>query len=352
MAQQMGLPEWLTGTPGSGIRTLPQAPTWQNVLAGTLGTGLAGGLQDIKRMESLRPIVGDKAYAYSQLDPKALSQALKPYIEQQQLESWANQTGLGSGVQPDIGLGVQPGKDQVPPGRPTTLEDMSASQLAERMIQAPEGIRKRYEPLLNVKKQEEKIGKQRSSEYEKKMKPAVDSSLKVLTAIDQAKDFVKENPNMFGPFQGRIPNLIADDPSLREERDAVINNLVNLMIASEGAIGRGSNLLIRIKQLSKPAATMKPKEFLSVLNKHAEIYKTPVEEYKDYVRLSQGKKNPEDFLSQLTQRSIDRYEKRGVEATQMLTPQNEEELELLLSDPRNRGKAVEYQGETFILEEE
>jgi len=47
MAKINQLPTWLTGTPGQGIRVLPQAPTWGQTLAGAVGTGLGGWLEGL-----------------------------------------------------------------------------------------------------------------------------------------------------------------------------------------------------------------------------------------------------------------------------------------------------------------
>jgi len=342
---------------------LPRRQSFGESFGTGLGSGIGTGLQalaNMKMQQMQKDQEINRALPYVQkmfpdLDKEGVRGLLmspphiqKEFLKQKQDEGWKNQ----------FDQTTQMGTTQMGTAQPRTMEDMSASQLAEAMSSGSERIRRKYEPLLGIKKEEESKTFKKAENYEKRMEPIVENVNKFMTATDDARQFVKKHPNLFGPIEGRLPQWAATDPekmSLRNERDQIIDAIVTLSLPLEGTIGRGSNLMINLKKGSKASATMKPKEFLSTLDRMEKIYESPLKEYEDYTKMTQSGKLPADFMNKLKKRSMERYKTRGADVIDLdnsLSANNKAELDDILSNPENIGKTVTYQGKPFKLEAE
>lgn len=314
--------------------------------AQNLGSGISSGLEALANLK-MQQLQQQQAFERAKpgyeavgLSPKLFwtppafqSAYARPLAEAQAEEVWRRQHGLGEQT-PAAGL---------PQGLPSVTEDVGAAELAQALTSAPKKTIERYTPLLAIKKEEEKLLNQRAMDYESKTRPVVESANRFMMAANNLKQFVKKHPEMFGPVEGRTPTWATTDSetsSLREQRDALINEVVALSLPLEGSIGRGSNLMIQLKKGAKPSASMNPKEFLSTLQSLENIYSGPMKEYEDYIKMMKGGKPPKDFLSKLAERSMRRYESAGAKVL-MGTPENRDELLNELPNPASIPKGAQ-----------
>ena len=303
------------------IQILPRTPSWQEQIATGLGTGLQAlasmkfkQLAQQQQVEKMAPFFEKmgipKEAAY--LPPQVQAQLFKETAEQQGNEELKRLLGIPTPSVPGVSEEMAPGIIQP---RQKILEELGGEELARVMAIMPERRRKALKPLFDVKLGEEKLGNQRAFDYEKRMKPIVDNSIRFLTAAQELKDFAKTNPHLFNPAERFKPSLSSE----RQRRDSLINNLILLGISMEGSIGRGSNLMIQLKKAAKPSASMNVKDLLSVIEDQEKIFGAPIQEFNDYIKMSRGRKPPADFLSQLAQRSIERYKKADVASVKPLS---------------------------------
>lgn len=247
---------------------------------------------------------------------------------------------------------TQPQPPQAAQNNAQSLDNMTYEQLASSLMRAPKHIRERFEPILNVKKEQEKRAYGEMTAYEKRMEPLLENIDKLNIAIEQARQFAKAHPDLYGPYEGRTPNLFTLSPekaSLRQERDRLNNTIVALSLPLEGSIGRGSNLMIKLKEGSKAAPTMSINDYLRALNETQQVYNIPVKQFQTYSKMREKGKIKEGFINKLRAKTIQQYKDAGAEVSPVL---NKEELEKALGAPLKKGQTKVINGVEYEVVEE
>jgi len=321
----------------------PSSPSAGGRMGEAIGTGLSSGIQALTNWKlsemqkeatakKLMPIAEKlglpKEVAYNpQLFAKMAPEAMKQNADAE----WRNDV-LGGGQ----------------PGQPN-INDMSAEELSRAAMTAPKGRQESLRNLINVKLGKEKDISAQAMHHEEGLLERVNNAGFLNGALDELEEFAKENPDYFGPYIGRVPSLMTS--SMAQRRDQLIKNVVDQMLSMKGALGRGTNLIVNIKEQSKPRASMNPKELFSAINTVKKLPNAVFAEADDYEKMKRNGKLSPDFMSQLINRSVNRYRTGGIDVEDSINVNNEEELNSILDNPKNKGKIINYQGQSFTLGE-
>jgi len=295
------------------ITILPVGRQEGQSIAEGLGSGISSGLQALANMK-LQEMQKQQAYERAKpfyeehgispsaywAPPAAQAQVIKAQIENQGMQDLFGPTERGEGQ------------------GPLSLENMTYEKLSNRLAGRPARVTERFRPVLEAKKQESERLYKEMADYEKTMEPIIQNIEKFNTAIKQAREFAKKHPDLYGPYEGRTPNVLTTSPekaSLRKERDRLNNTIVTLSLPLEGAIGRGSNLLVKYKAESKASAAQYINDYLKALKDMEEIYNAPKKIYDRYSKMREKGKLKSGFRSQLHNKLEEALTKAGATVT-------------------------------------
>ncbi|MFW6122216.1 MAG: hypothetical protein ACOC80_15140, partial [Petrotogales bacterium] len=293
---QLGALSMPRSNPGSGIRTLPQAPTWGQTLGSAVGTGLSGLLdslaqqkaQDIRASNIAEAFQGygldkDQAMQYGKAvatNPNLGPEILKQLRNQQEEVAWQQRQGVG---QPQLGQqDLRIGQER---GQPKSIQDMSSAELASALTDAPEKIRRQYEPLLKEKRDREaKIERHMMPEY-KKIQEASSEAEEALPIIKEIVELTKELPQGMSSALSKVWGS-----------DAVneFNSKIERLASIKG-----------VKSKALPSADLPPQKIRKELNTMIRDYESSLRKKdiaNDIIEENDGR-IPRDFPSQLKRRA-------------------------------------------------
>lgn len=290
--------------------------------AQNLGAGISSGLEALANMklkqlqeqqgfERVKPAyekLGIDPSAYW-LTPQEKAQTIKANLENQMFgQLFGNNVPQGS---EDVF-----GTESL---APRAFEDMAYEELANRLAGAPKKYQDRFQPLLDLKKEEQRRLNKQIDDYESHMRDMLDNVERFNMAVKQAIKFATEHPELYGPYEGKMPTYLGGPStvSLRKERDRLNDEIVTASLPLEGAIGRGSKLLIEKKEGAKASPQQYWNEYVESLKKLQEIYNVPVRQYQRFSKLQKSGKLKKGFLSKLRNQAIKDFKAAGATVTDL-----------------------------------
>lgn len=231
---------------------------------------------------STQPQVGEPQSAMSSYDKK--QQEIQGYLDKERLK----QTQL-----PLVAHSLTP--------QQLTL----ANSAIDRNIARYE---KQLDQLEKAKNKPDPIFQKKVDKYESELKTRVDNVDKLNGSINEALAFFENNQDIYGPRVSKLPSWMIPGAETREQLNT---DVLNSMLPLEGSLGRGTNMMVRIKQGSKPSTAMLPQDYKAALLRLKKANEKVFQESEDFEKMQEQGLKP-DFLTRLTKASRERYKKTGL----------------------------------------